>query len=231
MKSIYILIIEDEAPIRDMIKFALEHTEFEIIEASNANEATDKIATKIPDLILLDWMLPGISGIDFVKQLKKNDNSKNIPIIMLTARAEEESKIKGLELGADDYITKPFSPRELVARIKTVLRRGGLVTPNGVIQLNELSLDVNAHIVKIKDDVIALTAIEYKLLYFFLTHQGRTYNRTQLLDNIWGGEQDISERTVDVQIRRLRSRLQPYGYDKHIKTIRSYGYQFVGNAS
>ncbi len=230
MKIIKILIVEDEAPIRDMIKFSLSSTEFEIIEAENAKEAMEKIASQLPDLFLLDWMLPGVSGIDLAMKLRKNNLTRNIPIIMLTARAEEDNKVKGLEAGADDYITKPFSPRELVARIRTVLRRGTLVTPEGIIQVNQLRLDTHKHQVTIDDNLITLNTIEYKILYFFLTHQERIYSRQHLLDSIWGGDKEINERTVDVQIRRLRQRLQEFGYDEYIKTIRGFGYQFIGKS-
>ncbi len=228
MKAISILIIEDEIAIRDMLRYALEAAGFTVQEAGNASEAEQKIAQQIPDLILLDWMLPTISGIEFIKQLKRKPLIKDIPIIMLTAKAEEENKIKGLETGVDDYITKPFSPRELIARIKTVLRRSPLVTPEGIIQIGDLCLDTNTHQVTIKKQAIELAPIEYKLLYFFVTHQDRVYNREQLLDQVWGGENYIDERTVDVQIRRLRSRLKPHGYETRIKTIRGAGYQFIG---
>lgn len=224
-----ILIVEDENAIRDMIRFALASTSFEVIEAQSVSEAERLIADHIPQLILLDWMLPGMSGIDFAKQLKQKSNTKNIPIIMLTAKAEEANKIKGLETGADDYITKPFSPRELIARIKTVLRRGPLVTPEGIIQIKDLFVNVNTHQVTIHSELIELSPIEYKLLYFFVTHQDRVYNREQLLTQVWGGASDIDDRTVDVQIRRLRSRLKSHGYDKCIKTVRGSGYQFSGS--
>lgn len=228
MKKTSLLIIDDEAPIRDMLVFALKPAGFELIEAESVQQAERKIAKKMPDLILLDWMLPGKSGIEFAKQLKLNKTTRDIPIIMLTAKAEEENKIKGLETGADDYITKPFSPRELIARIKSVLRRGPLVSPEGMIQIQKLCVNTNAHTVTINQQIIELTPIEYKLLYFFITHLDRTYNREQLLDHVWGGENYIDERTVDVQIRRLRLRLKPHGYDHYLKTIRGVGYQFVG---
>jgi two-component system phosphate regulon response regulator PhoB len=225
MKLIQLLIIEDETPIRDMIKFALNPMGFELIEASDSKEALVKLSLETPGLILLDWMLPGLSGIEFAKQLKKNPHTQNIPIIMLTAKAEEENKIKGLEIGADDYITKPFSPRELAARIKTVLRRGPLIQSDGMMQVDKLAINVNTNEVYIDNNLLVLTTNEYKLLYFFLTHQERIYSREQLLDQIWGKAQDINDRSVDVQVRRLRSRLEPYGCDKYIKTVRGYGYQ------
>ncbi len=222
-----LLIIEDEAPIRDMINFALAPAGFKLILTGSVAEAERSLAKHIPDLILLDWMLPGTSGIDFAKKLKQNPKTREIPIIMLTAKAEEENKIKGLETGADDYITKPFSPRELTARIKAMLRRGPLVSPDGVIQINQLCIDVNTHQVTINNQLLELTPIEYKLLYFFATHQDRIYSREQLLDHVWGTENYIDERTVDVQVRRLRCRLQTHGYDHYIKTMRGTGYQFT----
>lgn len=231
MKTITILIVEDEIAIRDMIQFALAATDFEIIEAGSVPEAMSKTSHQLPDLILLDWMLPGMNGIDFAKQLKRDDITRDIPIIMLSARAEEENKIKGLETGADDYIIKPFSPRELIARIKTVLRRGPLINVEGIIQFSYLSLNTNTHQLMKDDEIIFLTPIEYKLLYFFVTHQERIYSRNQLLDQVWGTNHYIDERTVDVQVRRLRSRLKPFQCDHCIKTIRGSGYQFSVSGS
>lgn len=222
-----ILIVEDETAIRDLIKFALEPAGFELLEAENSKIAEQHLSQNNPALILLDWMLPGMSGIDFIKQLKQNVKTRDIPIIMLTAKAEESNKIKGLETGADDYITKPFSPRELIARIKTVLRRGLLATPEGIIQIQDLCLNTLTRQLTIKDKLLKLPPIEYRLLHFFITHQNRVYSREQLLDHIWGNEIYIDERTVDVQIRRLRRRLKPYNYDQYIQTARGAGYQFV----
>jgi two-component system phosphate regulon response regulator PhoB len=231
MKNTTILIVEDEGPIRDMIRFALESADFEVIESENTKAAEQLIVQRIPDLILLDWMLPGTSGIQFTRQLKSNPNTRDIPIILLSAKAEEDNKIKGLETGADDYITKPFSPRELIARIRTVLRRGILITSTGVIRVDDLEINTLTHQVTIQNTLIELAPIEYKLLYFFLTHQNRVYTREQLLDHIWGGENYIDDRTVDVQIRRLRSRLKSHGYDSYIKTVHGTGYQFKGEVS
>lgn len=224
-KKSAILIVEDEAPIRDMIKFALKETGFEVIEADSASKASQILANRFPKLILLDWMLPGKSGIEFAKQLKKQQLTKDIPIIMLTARAEEESKLKGLEL-ADDYITKPFSPKELLARIKTVLRRGLLTSTEGVIKTNGLSLDINTHEVTYKNQSIKLTPIEYKILHFFMTHPDRVYSREELITYIWGRNIFIDDRTVDVQIRRLRQALNQYKCGNLLKTIRGSGYLF-----
>ena len=221
-----ILIVEDEITIRDMLRFALEPAGFEIMEAGSAKEAEQQMAKYMPQLILLDWMLPGMSGVDFASSLKNKTTTQNIPIIMLTAKAEESHKIKGLETGADDYITKPFSPRELIARVKTVLRRGPLVSPTDLIRVHDLTLNLQSQQLTINNNIIELTPIEYRLLRFFMTHPNRVYNREQLLDHVWGGEKYIDERTVDVQIRRLRDRLKPHGYEVFIKTVRGSGYQF-----
>jgi two-component system phosphate regulon response regulator PhoB len=226
MKNKIILIIEDEVAIRDIIQFALTPAGFEIIEAGEVAEAEKKLANAIPDLILLDWMLPDVSGIEFSKRLKRNPLTKHIPIIMLTAKAEEENKIKGLESGADDYVTKPFSPRELIARINTVLRRGPLVDTDGIIQFAKMSINVNNHQVRIDNQLLSLTAIEYKLLCFFVTHPNRIYTREQLLNHVWGLNTYINERTVDVQVKRLRKQLKTYGCEHYLKTVRGSGYQF-----
>ncbi len=223
-----ILIVEDEESIRDMLIFALKSSNFEVREAKNVKAAREEINQHRPDLILLDWMLPGMSGIDFAAELKKDSYTSNIRIIMLTARAEEENKIKGLETGADDYITKPFSPRELIARVKTILRRSVVVTPEGIIANGNLILNTQTHCLSIEGNELMLSAIEYKLFYFFMSHPNRIYTREQLLENVWPNQSEINERTVDVQIKRLRTLLAPYHYDSAIQTVRGYGYQFVG---
>lgn len=227
-ESARILIVEDEPSIRDMISLALSTKGFDVRAAESVKEAKLQIANQIPDLILLDWMLPDVSGITFAKELKANDQTKNIRIIMLTARAEEESKIKGLETGADDYITKPFSPRELIARIGAILRRGITVMPDGVMEIGLLQLNTLTHTLMIANNRVDLSPTEYKLLHFFMSHPNRTYNREQLLNHVWGGEQDVSDRTVDTHVRRLRKELEPYGCDDYIKTIHGHGYQFIG---
>lgn len=225
MKLARILIIEDEAHIRDMIKFALANANFATDEAENTRQAEHLIADAIPDLILLDWMLPGESGVEFAKRLKKHALAKDVPIIMLTAKAEEESKIKGLAV-ADDYVTKPFSPRELIARIQSVLRRGMLVSPEGIIQIKELTVNTHNHSVTIANKPVHLTPNEYQLLKFFITHQNRAYSREQLLTQIWGGNVYIDERTVDVQIKRLRKKLATSDCKQWIQTVRGLGYKF-----
>ena len=227
MRKTTVLIVEDEAHIRDMVRLAISTDGYELLEAESAKEASRLLADKIPDLILLDWMLPGMSGIDYAKQLKQNTLTKNIPIIMLTAKAEEEHKIYGLDAGADDYIVKPFSPRELLARMKAVLRRGPLVTPENLIEIADMKIDVASHQVSIGDQNVTLSPMEYRLLYFFVTHQDRVYTREQLLDHVWGGDAFLDNRTVDVHIRRLRNMLKPFNYHHYIRTERGFGYQFV----
>jgi len=226
MNSKRILIIEDEQPIREMICFALENVGFEIQEAADARQAQVMIAEALPDLILLDWMLPGVSGIDYARRLKKEDLTREIPIIMLTARTQEEDKVQGLESGADDYVTKPFSPRELAARIKAVLRRGSPPAEDEILKANELLLDTASHRVSVAEQLLEIGPTEYRLLEFFMSHPERVYSRGQLLDRVWGSNVYVEERTVDVHIRRLRKALEPHGHDALIQTVRGAGYRF-----
>ncbi|MDF0749292.1 phosphate regulon transcriptional regulator PhoB [Marinobacter sp. 71-i] len=225
-----VLIVDDEAPIREMIAVALEMADYDYIEAADAREAHALIVDKQPDLILLDWMLPGTSGVELARRLKKEEATAEIPIIMLTAKVEEDNKIQGLEVGADDYITKPFSPRELVARLKAVLRRA---TPPGVetpIEVDGLTLDPVGHRVTTLTGALNIGPTEYRLLQFFMTHQERVYTRSQLLDQVWGGNVYVEERTVDVHIRRLRKALGDQ-YDHLIQTVRGTGYRFSTRAA
>ncbi len=220
-----VLIVDDEPAIREMIAIALEMADYDYLEAEDAREAHALIVDRHPDLILLDWMLPGTSGVELARRLKREETTAEIPIIMLTAKAEEDNKIQGLEVGADDYITKPFSPRELVARLKAVLRR---TTPAGVetpIDVEGLRLDPLCHRVTANGDAVNMGPTEYKLLQFFMTHQERVYTRSQLLDQVWGGNVYVEERTVDVHIRRLRKALGP-AFDHLIQTVRGTGYRF-----
>ena len=226
MNAKHILIVEDEQPIREMISFALAGVGYEVREAADARQAQAAISERLPDLILLDWMLPGISGIDFARRLKKEDLTRELPIIMLTARAEEEDKVQGLESGADDYITKPFSPRELVARIRAVLRRGGPAAEDEILRANGLSLDLASHRVSAGEALLDVGPTEYRLLEFFMSHPERVYSRGQLLDRVWGSNVYVEERTVDVHIRRLRKVLEPHGYEVMIQTVRGAGYRF-----
>jgi len=226
MNAKRILVVEDEQPVREMVGFALGSAGFEVQEAADARQAQSIIADGIPDLVLLDWMLPGVSGIDYARRLKKEELTREIPIIMLTARAEEEDKVHGLESGADDYVTKPFSPRELVARIKAVLRRGGSAAEGEVLEANGLALDSASHRVSAGDKILDIGPTEYRLLEFFMSHPERVYSRSQLLDRVWGSNVYVEERTVDVHIRRLRKTLEPYGHDVLIQTVRGAGYRF-----
>lgn len=219
-----ILIIEDEFAIREMLTFVLEQHEYTVFATESFDHANDILIKDIPDLILLDWMLPGMSGIQIAKHLKQSEAYKSIPIIMLTAKSEEDDKIQGLEVGADDYITKPFSPKELVARIKAVLRRTKPTSSGEVIEVFGLMLDPTSHRVTIDGDEVKLGPMEFKLLHFFVTHQERVYSRDQLLDHVWGTNTYVEDRTVDVHIRRLRKAL--LSYDKLVQTVRGSGYRF-----
>ena len=224
-----ILIVDDEAPIRDMLRIALEMAEYHCLEAEDAQAAHSLIIDQKPDLVLLDWMMPGTSGIELARRLKRDEVTSAIPIIMLTAKGEEDNKVQGLEVGADDYITKPFSPRELVARLKAVLRRTESFAATEIIQVGGLRLDPSSHRVSINDVPIQMGPTEYRLLEFFLTHQERVYTRNQLLDHVWGGNVYVEERTVDVHIRRLRKALTVDDHDRLIQTVRGAGYRFSNN--
>lgn len=208
-----------------MVRVALERAGFEVSEAADAEQAIVAIANRRPDLVLLDWMLPGISGIELARRLKRDDGTAEIPIIMVSARGEEEDRIRGLDVGADDYVSKPFSPRELVARIKAVLRR---TTPGGgeIMEARGLTLDPVSHRVMAGDQPVAMGPTEFRLLRFLMSHPERVYSRTQLLDNVWGANVYVEERTVDVHIRRLRKTLEPSAHDGLIQTVRGSGYRF-----
>lgn len=219
-----ILIIEDEFAIREMLTFVLEQNGYSVIAKESYTEAQQALLHESPALILLDWMLPNMSGIQVAKKLKQSDSHKSIPIIMLTARSEEDDKIQGLEVGADDYITKPFSPKELIARIKAVLRRTQPTATDDPIEIVGLRLDPISHRVTVDGKELHLGPMEFKLLHFFMTHQERVYSRDQLLDNVWGTNTYVEDRTVDVHIRRLRKALETH--DKLIQTVRGSGYRF-----
>jgi two-component system phosphate regulon response regulator PhoB len=220
-----ILIVEDEVPIRDMIAFHLSRAGYEILEAGDCREARESIADKQPDLVLIDWMLPDTSGLELTRLLKRDEANEDLAIIMLTARAEERDKISGLEGGADDYITKPFSPRELVARIQAVLRRANTAGED-IRSAGVLDLDPAGHRVLSSSKEIKLGPTEYRLLLFLMTHPERVYSRTQLLDRVWGANVYVEERTVDVHVRRLRKALTDVGADNYIQTVRGAGYRF-----
>lgn len=222
-----ILLVEDELAIQEMLCFSLQASDFQLFQAENAEEAMDTLSNEAIDLILLDWMLPGISGIELCRRLKKDNKYKAIPIIMLTARAEEDDKIQGLNAGADDYLTKPFSPRELVARINAVLRRvRSNKAADKICEYGGLVLNDHSHRVTSQQTTIELGPTEYRLLQFLMTHPDRVYSRTQLLDNVWGTNVYVEERTVDVHVRRLRKSLEATGNDHLIQTVRSAGYRF-----
>ena len=221
-----ILVVEDEAAIREMLNFSLGRAGFSVCEAADARQAQDMMTQAVPDLVLLDWMLPGISGVDLAHKLRQATRTREIPIIMLTARGEEENKIKGLEAGADDYITKPFSTKELIARIKAVLRRTGSTATDDVIKMGLLTLDTIGHRVTVDNLPLELGPTEFRLLHFFMTHAERVFSRSQLLDQVWGDNVYIEERTVDVHIRRLRRALEPHDCAKYIQTVRGAGYRF-----
>ena len=221
-----ILIVEDEKPIRDLVAFGLRRAGYEVSEAEDSREARARIVDHRPDLMLVDWMLPDMSGLELTRSLKRDKDSEDIPIIMLTARTEEQDKVGGLEGGADDYVTKPFSPRELLARIQAVLRRASPAGGGDVIEIEGLRLDDASHRVSAGDREIALGPTEYRLLHFFMTHPERVFARGQLLDRVWGGNTYVEERTVDVHIRRLRKALEPYGLERFVQTVRGSGYRF-----
>ncbi len=220
-----ILIVDDEAPIRDMITVALEMAGYHCLEADNTQTAHAIIIDQKPDLVLLDWMLPSVSGLELARRLKRDELTADIPIIMLTAKGEEDNKIQGLENGADDYITKPFSPRELVARLKAVLRRTNTANQSEPIEVLGVTLDPISHRVTINGAPTEIGPTEYRLLQFFMTHQERAYTRSQLLDHVWGGNVYVEERTVDVHIRRLRKALGE-DHEKLVQTVRGTGYRF-----
>ena len=226
-----ILIVDDEPAIRDLVDITLDLAGYKSISASNAHEALVSVIDKKPDLILLDWMLPGGSGIDLARRLRRDEITAVIPIIMLTAKTSEDNKVQGLNVGVDDYVTKPFSPRELVARIKTVLRRVNGTKKNTVLQAFDLQLDPNSHRISIEDRPIEMGPTEFRLLKFFLLNQEKVFNRDQIQDSVWGANVYLEERTIDVHIRRLRKALSSVkgtaiDYSKLIQTVRGAGYRF-----
>ncbi|WP_350306788.1 phosphate regulon transcriptional regulator PhoB [Photorhabdus viridis] len=221
-----ILVVEDEAPIREMVCFVLEKNGYQPVEAEDYDSALACLSEPYPDLVLLDWMIPGGSGLQMIKQMKRDNNVRDIPVMMLTARGEEEDRVRGLEVGADDYITKPFSPKELVARVKAVLRRISPMVMEDIIEMNGLVLDVTSHRVTSQDLALDMGPTEFKLLHFFMTHPERVYSREQLLNYVWGANVYVEDRTVDVHILRLRKVLEIGGHDKMVQTVRGTGYRF-----
>ncbi|GAB6067292.1 phosphate regulon transcriptional regulator PhoB [Methylothermus subterraneus] len=229
MAKIDILVVEDEVALRDMLQLVLEQAGFEVRAVGHVQAALEALKHHLPDLILLDWMLPGISGIDWAKKLRRDAAYSDIPILLLTARSEEEDKVLGLDSGADDYITKPFSPRELIARINAVLRRFGKGETPALIQVGGIVLNPEERKVEIDRKPVNLSPTEYRLLEFFLTHPDKVYSREQLLDRVWGRDVYIEERTVDVHIRRLRKILAEHGRDTMIETVRGFGYRLTAS--
>ncbi|MFZ0485358.1 MAG: phosphate regulon transcriptional regulator PhoB [Arenicellales bacterium] len=221
-----ILIVEDDIAIRDMVASTLRNADYEVEECSDSESAMKKIGDRLPDMILLDWMLPGQSGIEFARRLKRQDTTSEVPIIMLTAKGEEHDKVRGFDSGVDDYVSKPFSTRELVARIRAVLRRVHVHGGQHPIAVNGLALDPASHRVSADGQQVKLGPTEFKLLHFFMSHPERVFDRAQLLDRVWGRNIYIEERTVDVHIRRLRKVLSASGFDRYIQTVHGSGYRF-----
>lgn len=222
-----VLVVEDEQAIREMIAFALDRAGMDVSLAGNAQEALVAISSNRPDIILMDWMMPGVSGLELTRRLRRDSFTEDIPIIMLTARVTEDDKVAGLEAGTDDYVIKPFSPRELLARIRAVLRRSTPADDEGQITAGSLVLDTVSRRVLQNGQDIHLGPTEYRLLEFFMGHAGRAYSRTQLLDHVWGANAYLEERTVDVHVRRLRKALEPAGVSGYLQTVRGHGYRFL----
>jgi len=222
-----ILVVEDEPAIQELIAVNLSFAGHKVLRAFDADQADTLIRAELPDLILLDWMLPGASGLAFARKLRGDERTRQIPVIMLTAKGAEQDKIDGLEAGADDYITKPFSPKELMARIKAVLRRRAPQLTDDVSEVSGLALDPASHRLTGNGTPLNIGPTEFRLLHFFMTHAERVFSRSQLLDQVWGDHVFVEERTVDVHIRRLRKALEPSGHDKHVETVRGSGYRFT----
>lgn len=226
MSLFKLLVVEDEDAIRGMLSMVLQQAGFEVLAAGDTEKAQKMLAQSQPDLLLLDWMLPGMSGVEWARRLKKDPEHRDLPIILLTARGEEEDKVRGLEIGADDYMTKPFSPKELVARIRAVLRRSGKTKDVAQIAVGDMVLDTEQHRFIIGDKQLEVSPTEFRLMQFFMTHPDKVYSRTQLLDQVWGRSVYIEERTVDVHIRRLRKILAEHGREDLVQTVRGFGYRF-----
>ncbi|MFN4292321.1 MAG: phosphate regulon transcriptional regulator PhoB [Pseudomonadota bacterium] len=226
--SAKLLVVEDERDIRDMLIFALEEAGFQVAEASTAERALSLLAEGYkPDLLLVDWMLPGASGVELARRVKQKAELQDTPLILLTARGEEDDRVRGLEAGADDYVVKPFSPRELIARVRAVLRRaGGVVAAEQAIEIGGIRLDMASHRVTVRGETVKLGPTEYKILLFFMEHPERVFSRTQMLDAVWGHQVVVEERTIDVHMRRLRKALEPFGVQDYVQTVRGSGYRF-----
>ena len=228
--SATILVVEDEPAIQELIAYNLELAGYQVLRAENAEQAFEMVHAALPDLVVLDWMLPGMSGIEFARRLRADKRTQSVSLIMLTARADEQDKLAGLDTGADDYLTKPFSPRELNARVKAVLRRRAPQATDDAVEIAGLQLDPASHRVLGNQTPLALGPTEFRLLHFLMTHTERVYSRAQLLDQVWGDHVFVEERTVDVHIRRLRKALEATGHDRLIRTVRSAGYRLSAEA-
>ncbi len=228
MNESTVLVVDDETAIRDMLRMALEIADFRCIEAENIHDAYTLVVDERPDIVLLDWMLPGGSGLEMLRRLKRGDTTRDMPVIMLTAKTAEDNVIQGLDIGADDYITKPFAPRELIARVRALLRRSGAGMANERMQVGALVLEGESQRVMIGEQPVEMGPTEFKLLQFFMSHPERAYTRSQILDQVWGANVYVEERTIDVHIRRLRKALQAPGgdYSNLIQTVRGTGYRF-----
>ncbi|HLT98738.1 MAG TPA: phosphate regulon transcriptional regulator PhoB [Burkholderiaceae bacterium] len=225
--STTILVVEDEPAIQELISVNLSFAGHKVLRAFDAEQAQTLIRAELPDLILVDWMLPGASGITLARSLRSDERTRHVPLIMLTAKGAEQDKVEGLEAGADDYITKPFSPKELIARIKAVLRRRAPQLTEDIVEIGTLRLDPVTHRVSGAGKALSVGPTEFRLLHFFMTHTERVFSRAQLLDKVWGDHVFVEERTVDVHIRRLRKALEPTGHDTHVETVRGAGYRFA----
>ncbi len=224
--SATVLVVEDEPAIQVLVAACLQNAGHQVVRADTAEEAMNRVKEVLPDVVLLDWMMPGMSGLQLARRLRSDERTRDLPIIMLTARSEENDKIAGLEAGADDYLTKPFSPRELLARIKAVLRRRAPQMSSEIIEIDGLRVDPVTHRVTGGGQPLDLGPTEFRLLHFFMTHAERVHTRAQLLDQVWGDHVFVEERTVDVHIRRLRASLETTGHDRLIQTVRGTGYRF-----
>ncbi len=231
MSQASILIVEDDAPLRLLLRYTLEASHFQVEEAPDSRKALELLAKRSPSLILLDWVLPGLSGLEFARHLKQTRAYRQIALIMLTSKAEEDNKVLGLEAGADDYITKPFLQRELIARIHAVLRRGPIKDNSAILQVGRLVMDQNSQQVSIDGQLLKLGPLEFRLLRFLLKHQDRVYTRDELLNYVWSADTYVDERTVDVHILRLRKNLALYGCDGFIQTVHGSGYRLSNKAT
>ena len=220
-----VLIVEDELEIREMLCFALSRNGFDVHEAGSAEQALEQLEGPLPALLIIDWMLPGMSGIDLARRLRNDEHTAGLPMIMLTARGEEADKLKSFDSGVDDYVTKPFSPRELIARMRALLRRAGS-PDDGILRAGDLELDLNSHKLLVRDKPVRIGPTDFRLLELFMSNPDRAFSRSQLLDRVWGRSIYVEERTVDVHVLRLRKTLKPHGFDRLIHTVRGVGYRF-----